>query len=102
MKKLLIITVALCLASCSSYRGGSNSNNAYIAPNTVVSVVQDGFKEEVILAVCIIIMAGASFLIPCNQLVVTLAVISFIMGIRVGCFQLLSIVLHQKEIVVKF
>ncbi len=37
MKKLLIIIVVLCIVSCSSYRGGSNSNNAYIAPNTVVN-----------------------------------------------------------------
>lgn len=38
MKKLLtLVSAVLYLAGCSTYRGGSNSNNAYIAPNTVVN-----------------------------------------------------------------
>lgn len=38
MKKLLtLISAVLCLASCSTYRGGTNTNNAYLAPNTVVN-----------------------------------------------------------------
>lgn len=38
MKKLLtLVSAVLCLAGCSTYRGGTNTNNAYLAPNTVVN-----------------------------------------------------------------
>ena len=70
---------------------------AYILSRLVMQWMLKKFKEESVLGGCLTISALAFFLIPFFEKSVFLMVISFIMGLGMGCCQPLSIVMAYNR-----
>lgn len=70
---------------------------AYILSRLCMQWMMKKFKEETILGGCLTISAIAFFLIPLFDHYVLLMIISFIMGLGLGCCQPLSIVMAYNR-----
>jgi MFS family permease len=70
---------------------------AYILSRLLMQSMLSKFKEETVLGSCLTISALAFFLIPLFEQSVFLMVISFIMGLGLGCCQPLSIVMAYNR-----
>ncbi|MEH7418516.1 MFS transporter [Neobacillus drentensis] len=70
---------------------------AYILSRLLMQWLLRKFKEETVLGACLTISAVAFFLIPLFDQSLFLMVISFIMGLGMGCCQPLSIVMAYNR-----
>lgn len=66
---------------------------AFILSRLLMAALQRQFTPEQIIGCCFFIAATAFFILPFTQAVPFLAIISFIMGLGLGCCQPLSIVM---------
>ncbi|WP_342558450.1 MFS transporter [Metasolibacillus sp. FSL K6-0083] len=70
---------------------------AFIISRLLMNKLQRHFSPEQIIGGCLIIAGSAFFLLPFMTAIPLLAVISFIMGIGLGCCQPLSIVMAYNS-----
>jgi MFS family permease len=66
---------------------------AFIISRLLMTPLQQKFSPEQILGGCLAIAGGAFFLLPFIETIPLLAMISFVMGLGLGCCQPLSIVM---------
>ncbi|MCM3771392.1 MULTISPECIES: MFS transporter [Priestia] len=75
----------------------SSNAIAYILSRLLMQPLVSKFKEETVLGACLSISAVAFFLLPLFSDYIFLMIISFIMGLGLGCCQPLSIVMAYSH-----